>query len=199
MDDPSLDAPELDVLPPVLFNTWKHHAGTLRTRLDQVAGGGPEAVRALARQLAVVGGGLMDLYTGTLSPRDLSARVIDDLRRSGRLDPEAYHAWLLQAGDYAMLTHPDDGSCWVLRMGDPAGRFVHLHPGRWTPYTMRVRANVLKTAVLVHAHVRVHGGDPMSRDVIDAVRRDLLGLAPLGRDPGGDAGLGAAIELLRGR
>jgi hypothetical protein len=38
----------------------------------------------------------------------------------------------------------------------------------------------------------------MDRDVIDSVRAEHLGLPPLGRDPEGDAGLGALIELLRG-
>jgi hypothetical protein len=84
----------------------------------------------------------------------------------------------------------------VLRLGDEE-RFVHLHPGRWSPATVRVRGNVLKTAFLVLVHVQVHGGDPMDRAVINAVRREHLGLSPLGEDPEGGLGLGSIIELLR--
>ena len=41
-----------------------------------------------------------------------------------------------------------DGSAWVLRQGEEGGRYVHVHPGRRTPPTLRVRATVLKTAVM---------------------------------------------------
>jgi hypothetical protein len=85
----------------------------------------------------------------------------------------------------------------VLRQGDEAGRYVHLHPGRWAPATRRVRANVLKTAVLALADAALHGGDPRDRTRINRVRRDYLGLAPLGKEVTGGQGLGAVIELLQ--
>src|SRR5262249_31747831 len=54
-----------------------------------------------------------------------------------------------------------------------------------------------KTAFLVLAHVRLFGGDPLDRALINEVRRDHLRLAPLGQDPDGEAGLGAGIEGMR--
>ena len=39
--------------------------------------------------------------------------------------------------------------------GDENGRHVHVHPGRWTTNTCRVRANVLKTAVVALAYTTV--------------------------------------------
>lgn len=189
----------LEVLPPVLFNTWKHHAGALRARIEQTAAGGPAALDAMGRRLAVLGTRLMDLYTGAEMPRDLSAWLIDELRRIDRLTPERFHAWVLEGDDYVLFTHPADGSRWVLRMGELADRHVHLHPGRRSPHTVRVRANVLKTAFLALVHVRIHGGDPLDRDLLNVVRRDRLGLSPLGSDPVEEAGLGAALALLDGR
>ena len=96
-----------------------------------------------------------------------------------------------------MIEFPEDTSKWVLRAGDEDDRFVHLHPARYSPFTIRVRANVLTTAVMALAYTRLHGGDPLSRSVVNAVRRDYLGLAPVGRDPSGDEGIGSVIELLR--
>ena len=95
------------------------------------------------------------------------------------------------------MTFAEDSSRWVLRLGDEPERFIHLHPGRWSPATVRMRANVIKTALLVLAHVRLIGGDPMNRDVINEVRQAHLGLSPLGQGPEGDVGLGAVIEILR--
>jgi hypothetical protein len=62
---------------------------------------------------------------------------------------------------------------------------------------VRVRANVLKTAFAAQVHARVAGDDPMSRRLLDAVRRDVLGLPPVGHDPDGGAGIGAMVALLR--
>jgi hypothetical protein len=85
----------------------------------------------------------------------------------------------------------------VLRHGEEEGRYVHLHPGRWVPQTRRVRANVLKTAVLALAWVGVHGGDPLDLAVLNRVRQQYLGLAPVGRLLP-EQGLGEAIALLGG-
>jgi hypothetical protein len=60
-----------------------------------------------------------------------------------------------------------------------------------------VRANVLKTAVMVLAHAGIHGGDPTERTRLNAVRAEYLGLAPVGRDISGAEGLGAVMKLLR--
>jgi hypothetical protein len=196
LQDADRDTP-LEVLPPVLFNTFKHHAGALRARIAALAAAGPDALAEMGARLAVLGTKLMDLYTGRLSPRDISTRIIEHLREAGRLELPAFRAWLAMHDDYAVVTFPHDESRWVLRLGDDSERYVHLHPGRWSPATVRVRANVLKTAFLVLTHARIHDVNPMDRSVINQVRLDLLGLPPVGDEPDEGLGLGAIIELLR--
>src|SRR5262249_49932960 len=92
---------------------------------------------------------------------------------------------------------PEDNSRWVLRLGDEADRYVHVHPARWAPETLRVRANVLKTAVLVLAYVGIHGGDPLDLTVLNEVRRQFLGRWPLGKVAAGDQGIAAVLDALR--
>jgi hypothetical protein len=181
---------------PVLLNTWKHHAATLRQRIRETVAAGPKALELLADQLVVIGTELMDLYTGDLTPAEIGGRVIEQLRAGNRLDRAEYRAWVEAEGGYGVLTFAEDGSRWVVRYAAEDERYVHLHPARWAPRTCRVRANVLKTAILVHAYVGVHGGDPMDRATVNVVRRDYLGLAPIGRDLSGDQGIGELIELL---
>ena len=77
--------------------------------------------------------------------------VLADLAAAGRLDPEAFAAWLATGGGYGLVTLPADGSVWTLRLGVADGRYVHLHPGRHTPHTVRVNAATLKTAVMACA------------------------------------------------
>ena len=101
------------------------------------------------------------------------------------------------SGGYAVLTLPEDGSRWVLRLGDEGDRYVHVHPGRWSPETRRVRANVLKTAVMVLAYTGLHGRNPTELRLVNSVRRRYLGLAPMGQELSGEQGLGAVIDVLR--
>ena len=139
----------------------------------------------------------MDLYLGPLTPRDVGERLLELLRHDDRLSLHTYRPWIQANRGYRVLTLPDDGSEWVLRMGDEADRWVHVHPARWAPKTCRVKATVLKTAVMALACAGVRGGDPMDVALVNRVRRDYLELAPLGRDLAGDQGIGQVVNLLR--
>lgn len=187
-----------DVPPPVLLNAWKHHAGAIRRRIAEVVGAGPAALAGLAPQLVVIGTELMDLYTGPVRPADVAAGVVARLGAEGRLAPDVYRAWLEENRGYRVVTLDADASRWVLRFGAEGERYVHVHPGRWAPNTRRVRANVLKTAVMALAYAGAHGGDPLDVGLVNHVRREYLGLAPVPA-LAGEGGLGAVVEALRGR
>jgi hypothetical protein len=191
-----LDSCDLELPVPVLFSTWKHHAGTLRQCIANIAAVGEPALAALPEQLLVLGTELMDLYTGFLTPAEIGRKVTEMLRTEGRLEWSAYKPWVEENGGYRVLTFAEDTSQWVLRAGEEGGLYVHLHPGRWTPHTRRVRANVLKTAVMVLACAAVRGGDPRDVRFINSVRTTYLGLAPM-RELVGDQGLGVVLDLLQ--
>src|SRR6266511_3779059 len=176
---------------PVLFNTWKHHAGALRHRIAEAVRRGKDALPELAGELVVIGSKLMDLYVGRFSPAQVGRLALGVLERDSRLAPDAYRAWVTSEGGYGMIDL-EDGSRWVLRVSDEE-RYVHLHPGRWAPQTRRVRANVLKTAIMTLAHIGLHGGDPLDRDLVNLVRGRYLSLSPVGRDLDGDQGVGEVI------
>jgi hypothetical protein len=179
---------------PVLLNTWKHHAAALRWRINQTTQAGDLA--ALAGELVVIGNELMDLYLGALTPAEIGNEIIGRFSADKTLPLDAYRAWVQGGGGYR-LVDLSDTSRWVLRLGDEADRYVHVHPGRYSPKTRRVRANVLKTAVMVLAYVGVHSGDPMDVALVNSVRRQYLALAPIGKDLAGDQGLGRVIAILR--
>jgi hypothetical protein len=192
-DKPSVwEAPE-----PVLLNTFKHHAAALRQRIREAAAAGPAGLEALAGRLVVIGTDLMDLYLGELTPARIGELILDWLRAEGVLELPAYRDWIQAGGGYRALALGEDGSRWVIRLGDAAGRHVHAHPARRAPLTCRVRANVLKTAVMALAYCGVHGGDPADLALVNVVRSRYLGLSPVGRDLSGAQGLGAAIARLR--
>lgn len=180
---------------PALLNTWKHHAGWIRWRITQAVSAGLAGVEALPTEMAVVGARLMDLYTGPLSPSTIGTTLIAHLSGLGRVEYASLVEWLQEQGEYALHELPD-GSKWTIRLGPSDGRYLHLHPGRWVPNTMRVQANTLKSAVMAHAHAGLIRSDPADLAVVNAARRNYLGLLPV-RELTGDGGLGAVIEALR--
>jgi hypothetical protein len=179
----------------VLLNAWKHHAAFLRLRIREAVGS--DGLDELGRRLVVVGTELMDLYLGRFTPAEIGARLLDQLRTEGRLAPDTFAAWI--AGGYRLLTLLEDDSRWVLRYASGEERYVHVHPARWAPQTRRVRANVLKTAVLALADAGLRGGDPADLKRVNAVRHRYLGLAPMGRALTGDEGVGVLIGLLQSK
>jgi hypothetical protein len=178
------------------MNTWKHHAGALRQRIAATSRAGAAALEELAENLVVIGTELMDLYTGAFTPAELGQKILALLRLQDQLALEPYRRWIEEGGGYQTLTLTEDGSSWTLRLGEEAGRYIHLHPCRWVAQTRRVRANVLKTAVMVLAYAGVHGGDPYQVKLVNAVRRQYLELAPV-KELTGDQGLSVVLDLLR--
>ena len=161
-------------------------------------GCGAQGVRQLAGDLIVVGSKLMDLYHGSLSSGQIADEILATLAQCGHVALADFAPWIHAGGGFQVIEIADEQSKWVLRLGDEADRYIHIHPARCSPFTVRVRATVLTTAVLALAHAGLNGGDPLSRMVVNAVRKEHLGLAPVGRDPSVHEGIGRVVELLRG-
>src|SRR5262249_21364455 len=135
-------------------------------------------------------------YHGPFTPREIADRVLADLQIVSRNSADLFRRWVDETGGFRTISFAEDASRWVLRFGELDGRFVHVHPARSSPFTVRVLANVLVTAVLALSFAGHNGGDPLSRKVLNAVRGDYLGLEPLGRDVIVSEGIGAVIALL---
>ena len=179
---------------PVLLNTWKHHAGWIRWRIGRAVTEGEAGVAALVPETAVIGHRIMDLYTGTVTPAEIGEHVLQHLLDANRLEFEPLAAWLKERDDFTLFELPD-GSKWTIRLGPAGGRYIHLHPGRWVPRTVRVQANTLKSAVMAHAHAKLTGREPTDLAVVNEARERYLGLLPV-RELPAEGGLGAVIALL---
>jgi hypothetical protein len=180
---------------PALLNCWKHHAGWIRSRIAAAASAGSAGVAALPAEMAVVGSRLMDLYTGSFSPAEIAELAFTELKARDVFEFDPLAKWLAGQGEYALFELPD-GSKWTIRLGPADGRYIHLHPGRWVPHTMRVQANTLKSAVMAHAHAQLVGGEADDLAVVNEARKLYLGMLPV-RELTGDGGLGAVIAALR--
>lgn len=93
-----------------------------------------------------------------------------------------------------MVEVPDDGSRWVLRLGD-GERYVHLHTARYSPHSLRVPGVTLKTAIVANAEAFSRGSTVADLETVNYVRREYLRLPPMAKltDTGG---LGEVLRLL---
>jgi hypothetical protein len=156
----------------IQLNALKHHIRAI-TRLT--ADG---SVAELPQRLKVLGSSQMDLYLGDLEETDISREVLQALSVLNIHTEQQYRDWLEQHHHYRSVTL-SDSSVWILRLGKESDRYIHLHPGRYSPETVRVKAAVLKTAIATWAYLKNGLISEVNEDALNRVRKEVLELPPL--------------------
>ena len=162
---------------PISLNCWKHHAGFIKEQITLCKK--QEGLENLKSVLLKVGDSQMDLYIGTLSTNTIAKSITQFLHASGILNPASYKEWLNVEGTYYRLYTLSDKSVWTLRFGEVPERFVHVHPGRNSPHTTRVRALTLKTAIILLCWKNIYKKDQITIDVINKLREKYLNEPPI--------------------
>jgi len=182
---------------PISFNCWKHHSGFIKKQISLCKK--PEDIETLKTILLKVGGSQMDLYFGKSSPQFISKSIIKFLETSELLNKEKYNEWLKTDGkDYRLFKMNDpsaDGSIWTLRFGVTPKKYVHIHPGRNSPNTIRVRAVTLKTAIFVLSWRKINKSEKIDLSIINSLRKKYLNEPPL-KKFSNNSGLGKILNLL---
>jgi hypothetical protein len=178
----------------VMFNAWKHHRNHIISRITSVSS------TALGRQeimqgLAVIGNSVADLYLGHLSPDEICSEIISMLKTGGNYEPGHYSPWLSQNKGYRMVSL-SDASRWTLRLGNDESRYIHIHPGRYSPNTIRIKALTLKTIVVTVYWCRIKN-EKANLGIINQARLELLNEPPL-KDAGSIAGIARAFKIITG-
>ncbi|QJB32756.1 hypothetical protein HF324_15615 [Chitinophaga oryzae] len=119
----------------------------------------------------------MDMYTGELSPETIFREVITQLAAQDMHLPATFAAAVAARDGYVEIALSDT-SRWVLRLSDDPERFIHLHPGRYSPHTQRIKAAALKTAMAYKAAAR---NDQLTGDLLPDMNavRAVAGLSPV--------------------
>lgn len=166
----------------ILFNALKHHRGYICEQLRQAD------VTTLPAMLKVLGNSQMDVYYGEL---DLKALFTEVMAIAAK-DEASYISWLKANGGYVEITLSDT-SRWILLPGTVPGQYIHLHPARYSPHSLRVKATVLKTAMAVI----VSGAKP-DLETLNYIRVSMLQLSPV-KDLEQCEHLWKVMEMLKGR
>jgi hypothetical protein len=169
---------DLTLPTPILFHPLKHHLGRIKEFLRWDGSPSPAELVGLKQQLLTLGQSQLDLYVGQLSVQQVAHQVSLFLQEKHLLGQQAYRHWLDGAGSYGLMPL-SDGSWWVLRWGNEPDRYVHIHPARYSPHTVRVKAGSLKTAMAVIVWGRLHSLEQNSLITINQARTCLLHYPPI--------------------
>lgn len=154
-----------------------------------------EAGKKLQQQLTATGKSQTDFYTGRLTPLKIAREIKSFLEGKKLLEKASYLQWLDRPGSLYRITEISDGSVWVLLPGKTEGRHVHIHPARYSPLTLRIRSETLKTAIAVLWYCNLCGRDHNDLKVVNEAREKLLGLSPV-REVKAQRGIGKIIRIL---
>jgi hypothetical protein len=121
----------------------------------------------------------MDLYFGILSPAEISSCIISELRKKGLFDHNVYYSWLSEEENKYQLLTISDGSVWTLRRGNEPERYVHIHPGRYSAHTVRVKSTTLKTIIFILAYQKIYPDITVDVSIINKLRLEYLNTPPI--------------------
>lgn len=161
---------EVDIPVPIRFNPLKHHRNFMLNALASVS---PEEIIGL---LEPVCNNYNDVYTGELPPAAIGERIVRILTEEQVLEREDFTYWLNSNNGYRKLLL-EDGSEWIVRLGNEDKRYIHLHPSRDGKHTVRFKGSSLKTVFLIKA-LQKGSNEPISRENVNRARV-LIGLSPI--------------------
>lgn len=129
---------ETDMPIPVRFNPFKHHRNYI---LGILKGVSPEVI---IRLLDPICNNYIDIYTGTMRPEAIGSEVISILKINRTFLPDDFISWVTSGNGYR-LARLKDQSAWIVRKSDETERYIHIHPARTSPFTIRFKGSTLKT------------------------------------------------------
>ncbi|MFC2125138.1 hypothetical protein ACFLU5_10025 [Bacteroidota bacterium] len=162
---------------PFIFNCWKHHFNFIIEEISIAKAS--QSKDRLLRGLKKIGSSQIDLYIGGITAEMITRQISVKLERMNLMDPIPYLQWIHGNPDQYQKIQIDDGSWWTMKEGNLSGRHIHIHPGRYSLHTIRVKATVLKTVItLVFLSEKYNDGIPDVNEINQA-RINILDLPPV--------------------
>lgn len=119
-----------------------------------------------------MGNNPFDLYVGVLTISEIEEQILSKPYPIIIENKENFKRWLGKPG-YKKITLADN-SQWILRFGNNAEMFIHIHPARTGMHTMRLKGSAWKTALAL----TIMDIEPRLES-INKTRKDILSLSPV--------------------
>ena len=127
---------------PVTFNTYKHHFLFLTEKIENWKNAEWDQT---SNELLSIGENLADLYTGNLSVDNIFGESYAFFNNKNISNNNDFLKWLAPL-EYRKIIL-SDSSEWIIKKGNDEKKYIHIHPGKKSPHTIRVRASTLKTVL----------------------------------------------------
>lgn len=168
----------------IVFNCEKHHLRTISEKILAYRNTGVESLNQLLESLTLNSdntrtyNGVVDVYYGPLTADDIQNEVWEYMQKNRIVDLEAYRQYIQSQGQIKRRGHYinhtlSDTSIFTLRLIDDPKSFMHIHPGRYSPNTFRVKANTLKTAIVTAFLALIQKQSPYNLDLVNDARHKL--------------------------
>lgn len=154
------------------MNLLKHHGGYQKKLTEDWA---DKKIYPDQQILTKIGGSQMDLYLGTLLPEQVFSELSQILQEEEIHTRKDFIHWI-SPKDYRILACSDKAK-WILRLkNEDPETFIHLHPARYSPFSIRIKANTLKTTLLAATYYKIHNKIP-ENEVLNQLRKNNLSLS----------------------
>lgn len=161
---------EPDMPSPIRFNVFKHHRNYI---LETLKGVSSELIFDL---LDPICNNYIDIYTGIMTPETIGNGVISILKSKGVLLKDDFIHWVVTNKGYQQIKL-DDQSIWVVRKSNESDRYIHIHPARTGPLSIRFKGSTLKTAYKLKTSFEGHI-ETISMENVNLIRKQI-GLSPI--------------------
>ncbi|WP_321375229.1 hypothetical protein [uncultured Draconibacterium sp.] len=160
---------------PIQFNPYKHH---FRFLLSEIGSWQPDHPNEWQTKMLLIGNNLFDFYLGDLMPVQIANLCIEYFNQKNLLDSLAFYNWL-DHRDWKKISLSDKSE-WLIKRGNLAERFIHIHPAKFSKHTIRVRAATLKTVIVLCIYKIPLSNDSIKNlRAVNRLRKSFLGLSPV--------------------
>ena len=157
---------------PITFNPYKHHFAFLKMKVDEWKKANWSDVE---NEIRLIGNNLIDLYFGKLTIDEIYNEVHNYAIKNNLTSAEKLAQWLKPL-EYKK-SKLSDTSLWIIKQGQDPTRYLHIHPAKYSPFTVRVKAPTLKTVITL----QVFNNDIKRCDIVtvNKIRVEKLNLSPV--------------------
>lgn len=166
----------LHIPEPFLFSPLKHYLPYIKSFTENKAEEeNYPGSQKFIKELRHIGTCVMDVYKGDLPPVKIFGEIRHFLLSGQIYKKDLYGKWTGTGFRNYRIIKLSDFSQWTLKYFDDESRYVHIFPSRSSPFTFRIKANTLKSALLYQVLI---GKDFISTEDLNKVRA-LAGLSPI--------------------
>lgn len=162
------------IIPPITFNPHKHHLGFLKTQMKIWQTLPWEVVK---NELLLIGTNLIDFYYGKLAVKEICHECLQFAVKEGLSSKEKLRVWLYPKEFRKTIF--SDGSEWVIKQGQNSNRYLHIHPAKYSKFTVRVRGTTLKTVVALKIFSSPKNQEQLTLQQVNQIRSGKLALSPV--------------------